>query len=226
MTLFRVDPDKSFDGPHQKEDVFTGGLDLKSASGAMVMVHGRGASAEGILSLAGSFETRALHYVAPSAAGNTWYPYSFLYPMEQNQPWLNSAIQVVHNRVSELEKAGIPKERIILLGFSQGACLVSEYAARHPGLFGGLVCLSGGLIGDIVEPDDYSGSMKKTPVFIGCSDIDPHIPLKRVNLTAGVFRKLGADVNKQIYPGMGHTVNEDEIDHINAMIKRVTEMDG
>lgn len=218
MSLFRIDAKQPVNGPHQGQPVHRSGTELSKADAAMIMIHGRGASAEGILSLASQLQENNLHFLAPSAAGHTWYPYSFLYPRKQNEAGLHSALQVIHDLIKDLVSEGLTAERVILLGFSQGACLVSEYAARHPARYGGIVALSGGLIGDTVLADDYSGSLEQTPVFLGCSDVDPHIPLERVNKTAGILKKLKADVTKNIYPGMAHTVNSDELSHINRMV--------
>ncbi|HBX67460.1 MAG TPA: phospholipase, partial [Balneolaceae bacterium] len=150
--------------------------------------------------------------------GNTWYPYSFLAPTDQNQPGLSSGLQKIHDIIEELESEGISKENIYLLGFSQGACLASEFVARHPAKYAGLIALSGGVIGDAVNPEEYSGDLNGTPVFLGCSDVDAHIPKERVNETEELLKKLGASVTKKLYPGMGHLVNNDEIEHINALL--------
>lgn len=188
----------------------------------MVMIHGRGATAESILTLANEFDnTGGFHFAAPQASQFTWYPYSFLAPTEKNEPGLSSGLQTIFDIITHLEGAGIPKDKIILLGFSQGACLASEYVARHPAKYGGLIALSGGIIGDSVIHENYFGSLVNTPCFIGCSDIDPHIPADRIHESAALMDKLGADVTKKIYPGMGHTVNEDEIKEIKKIIGRV-----
>tara|TARA_R100000479_G_C6360590_1_gene192854 strand:- start:576 stop:1094 length:519 start_codon:yes stop_codon:yes gene_type:complete len=166
-----------------------------------------------------TFETdKKIAYRAPQANGNTWYPYSFLAPTDQNQPGLSSGLQKIHDIIEELESEGISKENIYLLGFSQGACLASEFVARHPAKYAGLIALSGGVIGDAVNPEEYSGDLNGTPVFLGCSDVDAHIPKERVNETEELLKKLGASVTKKLYPGMGHLVNNDEIEHINALL--------
>jgi predicted esterase len=185
------------------------------------MIHGRGATAESILALAEEFPHAELAYVAPQAAGNTWYPQSFLRPIESNEPALSSALALVDAVVAELVEVGIPHEKIILLGFSQGACLATEYAARHARRYGGVVAFSGGLIGPEGTPRNYEGDFAGTPVFLGCSDIDSHIPLARVEETAAVFERMGAAVTKRIYPGMGHTVNRDEVDFVRELIQRL-----
>lgn len=175
------------------------------------MMHGRGATAESILSLAAEFRVPGVAYLAPQAVGYTWYPLSFLAPTAQNEPWLSSALATVGRAVARAEGAGIPARRIFLLGFSQGACLASEWVARNPRRYGGLFALSGGLIGDDTTPRDYPGSLDGMPAFLGCSDIDAHIPAARVVETGQVLTRLGAAVDVRLYPGMGHTVNAEEI---------------
>lgn len=221
MSLFRVDPDNPFEGPHQKQEPKTYGASLNRARAAMVMVHGRGATAQSMFLLADEFAQPDFHYIAPQASNHTWYPYSFLAPTERNEPGISSGLQQLHNILDHLVENGMKADAIMLLGFSQGACLASEFLARHPRRLGGLVAFSGGLIGSEVNPSRYEGSLEKTPVFLGCSDIDPHIPKKRVDETEDVLQKLGADVTKRIYKGMGHTVNEDEIKFVRGMMATI-----
>lgn len=216
--MFRANSEEPFKGPHQNSNIATAGVSPEDADLAMVMIHGRGASAESIITLANEFDTGNIHYRAPQASQHTWYPYSFLQPTERNEPGLSSGLQIIFDIISDLENEGISKEKIILLGFSQGACLATEFVARHPAKYGGLVALSGGLIGETVDPENYEGALEGTPYFVGCSDVDPHIPVERVDESVKVLKKLGADVTKKIYPGMGHTVNQDEIDHIKEII--------
>lgn len=213
--------------PHADQPIRAAGAPLARAKGAVVMVHGRGASAESILTLADEFAQPDLAYLAPQAAGSTWYPYSFLAPLERNEPHLSSALRLVGRVLSEVEATGIPPEKTVLLGFSQGACLASEYAARNPRRYGGVVALSGGLIGNgqlpAVDPPvdkvfDYDGDLEQTPVFLGCSDDDAHIPLDRVERSAAALEKLGGAVTMRIYPGMGHTVNDDEIRFVRGLL--------
>lgn len=204
--------------PHQGQPVRTAGVPLERARAAMLMVHGRGATAEDILSLAAEFDQSGFAYLAPQAAGNTWYPNRFLVPIEENEPWLSSALSLVGDVFSRITEAGIPPERIILLGFSQGACLMLEYAARHARRYAGIAGLSGALIGPDDQPRDYAGSLAGTPVFLGCSDVDFHVPRERVEQTADVMERLGAAVTMRLYPGMGHLVNQDEIDFIRGMM--------
>jgi predicted esterase len=186
------------------------------------MVHGRGARAEDILSLADEFARPDFAYLAPQAAGNTWYPNRFIAPMEDNEPWLSSALDFVGDVLKHIHEAGIPYERTVLLGFSQGACLTLEFAARNVRRFGGVVGLSGALIGPDDAPRDYPGSLAGTPVFLGCSDVDFHVPKERVDQTADVMRRLGGNVTERLYPGMGHTVNEDEIEFVRGMMDNIT----
>jgi len=183
----------------------------------MVMLHGRGASASDILSLAVEFGEPDLAYLAPQAAGFTWYPSRFSAPVESNEPWLTSALGVVADVLSLIATAGIPVERTLLLGFSQGACLTLEYVARSPKPYGGVIGLSGALIENGDERRQYSGTLRKTPVFLGCSTTDPHVPRERVEQSAEVFRDLGAEVTLRLYPNMDHTVNLDEIQFVKSM---------
>lgn len=175
------------------------------------MLHGRGASAADILSLSGELPALPVSFFAPQAANNTWYPKPFLAPLVNNEPWLGSALQRIDKIVEQVLAAGIPYERIILLGFSQGACLALEYAVRHPRRYAGVIGLSGGLIGPPGTRWETPGSFEQTPVFLGCSDVDPHIPLARVNESAKVFANKQASVDLRIYPNMGHAVNRDEL---------------
>lgn len=188
----------------------------------MILVHGRGDSAAGILGLADAFDAPDVAWVAPQAAGNTWYPYTFLAPIEHNEPGISSGLRVIDDLLTGLAADGVPAERVVLMGFSQGACLAQEYAARHAMRYHAIVGLSGGLIGPPGTPRDYEGSFDETPVFIGCSDIDPHIPLERVHESAIVFRQMGASVDERIYPRLGHTVNDDEIAAVQALLTRPT----
>lgn len=187
----------------------------------MILVHGRGATAQSMLPLADEFAQPDFYYVAPQAANHAWYPYSFLEPKEKNQPGISSGLQQIHDLIAQIEEAGLPKNKIMLLGFSQGACLATEFAARHPDTYGGVVGFSGGLIGPEISVDKYEGDLAGTPVFLGCSTVDPHIPKERVNETEHVFKRLGADVNKKLYEGMPHTVNEDEIKTVRSMMAKL-----
>lgn len=215
------EPYSSRQDPHGGRPIIASGRPLAEASAAMILVHGRGGSAEDILQLAREFGRPDVAYLAPSAAGNTWYPYSFLAPLERNEPYLSSALRLVGSTVDGVLAAGIPAERLLLLGFSQGACLTLEFVARNPRRYGGVAGLTGGLIGPDETPRDYSGSLEGTPVFLGTSDPDPHVPLSRVEETAGVLEGMGARVETRVYPGMPHTVNMDELERVRAMVDGV-----
>jgi predicted esterase len=198
--------------PHARQPVLTAGPAPEKADATIILVHGRGASARDILSLYSELDVENLAAIAPQAAGNTWYPYSFLSPLEANQPYLDSALGRIDLLVNDLLGRGIPTNRIALLGFSQGACLTSEYAARHPRRYGAVMGLTGGLIGPPGTPRNYPGSLAGTPVFLGTSDPDPHVPFERVEETEVVLSRMGAKVELRRYPGMPHTINEDELE--------------
>lgn len=197
------------------------GEPVSRARAAMLMVHGRGASADDILSLANEFDQAGFAYLAPQAAGNTWYPNRFLVPLAENEPWLSSALAFVGEVLAEINNAGIPTERVMLLGFSQGACLALEFAARNAKRYGGLVGFSGALIGPDDTPREYKGALAGTPVFLGCSDVDFHVPKERVQESAEVLKRLGGEVTERFYPNMGHSVNQDEIDFVRGMMQRL-----
>jgi predicted esterase len=198
--------------PHAGQPVMRARAENAAARAAMIMVHGRNAGPENILDLAPALARPEFLYVAPAAAGRTWYPFSFMAPREQNEPGISSGLFVIESLVQELMTQGFPPERIMLLGFSQGACLTSEFSIRHPRRYGGVMVLSGGLIGPPGTTwDDVTTSLDGTPVFLGCSDIDAHIPAARVLESEAVFERLGANVTRKLYPGMGHTVSADEL---------------
>lgn len=186
----------------------------------MVMLHGRGATAESILSLAAELRVPGMMFLAPQAAGNAWYPLSFLAPPAHNEPFLSSALAAVGRSVAEAEGLGLSADRIFLLGFSQGACLATEWMARNARRYGGLFALSGGLIGDDLTPRDYSGGLDGTPAFFGCSDVDAHIPARRVEESGRIMESLGAAVDVRLYRGMGHTVNADEIAAVMGILEQ------
>lgn len=183
-----------------------------------VLAHGRGASADDILALASEMRLDDVALVAPQAPGRTWYPYSFLAPIPENEPHLSAALDTIGHVVADLASEGVPPDRVAFLGFSQGACLILEFVARHPARYAAVVGFSGGLIGPPGTPRDYTGTLSGTPLFLGCSDVDPHIPIDRVHETAAVLQRLGAVVDLRIYPGMGHTVNREELDAAAALL--------
>ena len=206
---------------HQNQPVYRAGQPLDQAGAAMILVHGRGATAPSILELASLLPHNRLAYLAPQAANQTWYPFSFLEPVEQNEPGLSSGLQVLADLTAQIEAAGIPPERIFIGGFSQGACLTAEFAARHPRRYGGLLIFSGGVIGPPGALRSYHGSLAGTPVFLGCSTTDFHIPAARVDESAAVFTELGATIIKRLYPNMGHTIIQDEIEQAKKIVEAV-----
>ena len=212
------EPFEMLNGPHQGQPLLVAGEAIDQARAAMIMMHGRGASAEDILTLADEFRLPGFVFLAPQAADHAWYPNSFLTPIASNEPSLSSALAVITGLLNYLREHNIPAERTIILGFSQGACLSLEFVARNARRYGGLLGLSGGLIGPDGTPRDYPGSLDGTPVFLGCSDVDPHIPKQRVIESADVLRRLGGDVTMQLYPGMGHTVNLSEFRVVQKMM--------
>lgn len=199
-------------------EVAAAGAPQPQARAAAILLHGRGSNADDMLGLAREFGQRDIVYRAPEAQRRSWYPYSFLAPLEQNEPHLGDALATVGAAFAQLAADGFPPERVVLIGFSQGGCLALEYVARNAKRYGAVVGLSAGLIGPPGTPRDYAGSLAGTPVFLGCSDIDSHIPLARVHESRDVFEKLGASVTERIYPGMGHTVNADEIAHVTKLL--------
>ena len=224
------------DDPHGDEPLVTAGTPVEEGDAAVVLVHGRGATARSIVGFGeevagdGDAETSGLSLLAPQAAANTWYSNSFLAPVADNEPGRSSGLRAVDRAVDAATDAGIPTERVVVAGFSQGACLASEFVARHPTRYGGVAALSGGLIGESVDVDDYvshaadavdgdaAEALAGTPAFLGCSDVDPHIPEERVHETRAVLEALGADVDERIYEGMRHGINEDETDAVAALI--------
>lgn len=206
---------------HRGGSLLAAGDPVATARGAVILIHGRGASAESILTLVPELATPGLAYLAPQASNGSWYPFSFLMPLERNEPFLSAALAAVGDLLARLAAAGIPAERTVLLGFSQGACLASEFVARNGRRYGGLIAFSGGLIGPDGTPRDYPGSLDGTPIFLGCSDVDSHIPKERVWETETVLRRMGGMVTAKLYPGMGHTVNADEIAHARAILAGV-----
>ena len=209
----------AFKGPHHGQLVRTAGEPVQRAQAAMLMLHGRGARAEDILTLAEQFAQPRFAYLAPQAAENSWYPNRFLAPISSNEPWFSSAIAFVNDVFSQIAQAGIPPERTMFLGFSQGACLTLEFIARNTRRYGGVVGLSGALVGPQDMPRRYTGSLAGTPIFLGCSNVDRHVSKESVQHAADVLQSLGGDLTVRLYPDMGHTVNQDEIDFVRSMMK-------
>lgn len=207
--------------PHEGQPILTAGAPLGEGPAVMIMLHGRGAGPRDILSLVPALEQPTFTYLAPAAANSTWYPYSFLSDTKRNEPSLSSALDTIAKLIDHVIASGISRRRIMLLGFSQGACLSSEVAVRNAGRYGGLVVFSGGLIGPPGTIWDYGGTFDGTPVFFGCSDVDAHIPRERVDESAAIFTRMGADVTTRIYHGMGHLVNDDELAAAKDMMARV-----
>jgi phospholipase/carboxylesterase len=199
---------------HTKK-IVTSGVALNEAEKVMIMLHGRGATAEDIISLTHYLKLRDTHIIAPQATNNAWYPYSFLAARQQNEPWLTSALQLLKAILSDVTISGIKSDQVFILGFSQGACLALEFATVNAQLFAGVIAFTGGLIGDVVEEKYYSGDFQNTKVFIGNSDKDPHVPMSRCYESKNIMEKLGAQVTLKIYPGMAHTVNDDELNWVN-----------
>jgi predicted esterase len=204
---------------HRADNTIEAGAPPGQATVAIILVHGRGATPESMLPLADAFGRDDIRYLAPRATGNTWYPNSFLAPIATNEPWLSSALAVLGRLVERLEDEGFPAQRIGIVGFSQGACLTSEFLARNARRYGMAGILTGGLIGPGGTPRSYGGSLDGTPVFLGSSDVDPHVPLERVYETRDVLTGLGAKVDARVYDGMGHTVNEDEVEAVRRLLE-------
>jgi phospholipase/carboxylesterase len=207
---------------HQGQPIARAGAPLSQAKAVMILLHGRGDSAQGILSLAELVAQADLAYLAPQAARHSWYPYSFLAPLADNEPWLSSALQMIADLLGSVAQAGFPPDRVVLLGFSQGGCLALEFAARSARRYGAVIGLSAGLIGPDDAPREYGGSLAGTPILLGCSNIDPHIPLDRVHESARLLRRMRGEVTEQIYDGMGHTINDDEINLIRDLVRGLT----
>ncbi|RQG90165.1 phospholipase [Natrarchaeobius halalkaliphilus] len=215
------------EGPHQDQPLVAAGTPLEESEAAVVLVHGRGATARSILGMGEEIHEDGVALLAPQAARNEWYPNSFLAPVESNEPGRTSGLRAIADAIDEAVTAGVPTDRVVVLGFSQGACLASEFVARNPRRYGGIVALSGGLIGESVDVEEYAhgtendATFEGMPAFLGCSDVDPHIPKERVHETTRVLEALSADVTERIYEGMGHGVNEDELAFVSGMIERL-----
>lgn len=204
---------------HEK-NIVSAGADISSNGNVIIMIHGRGASASDILGLAGHLELRDYALLAPQATNNTWYPFSFMAPRKENEPWLSSALALLEGMVKDLLDKGVSENNIHLLGFSQGACLALEFAAMHARQYGGVIAFTGGLIGHKLDRQNYTGSFHNAPIFIGSSDPDPHVPVERVLDTVRILKEMDASVTQKIYPQMGHTINQDEIDMANSILRK------
>lgn len=202
---------------HTKK-ILSSGKKLEEAEKALIMIHGRGANAHDILSLADYLNVKDFALLAPEATNNTWYPYSFMAPVSQNEPWLSSSLKVIKELVKDINAKGIISNNIYFLGFSQGACLTLEFVARNAMRYGGIVALTGGLIGEIINSENYTGDFNSTPVFIGSSNPDPHVPVERVHESAKILTSMNAIVTQKLYNGMGHTISQDEIDIANKLV--------
>ncbi len=213
--------EKNSNDPHGQEPILSAGPPPEEATATLILLHGRGSSAENILGLYAELGFPDVAAIAPQAAGQTWYPLSFLAPIEENQPYLESAIGRVETVVRDLLARGLKSESVAILGFSQGACLASEFIARHPRRYGAVMALTGGLVGPPDTPRQYRGALDGTPVFLGTSDPDPHVPFERVEETRDVLSGMGAVVELRRYPGMGHTINDDELQACAALIQAI-----
>lgn len=201
-----------------KKNIQTAAKSLKDAEKVLIMIHGRGADARDILGVASHLNVSEYALQAPEATNNTWYPYSFMAKPEQNEPWLSSALDLLKAMVDEVTKEGIIAENIYFLGFSQGACLALEFVARHAQRLGGVVALTGGLIGDTINPENYSGNFNGTPIFLGTGNPDPHVPVERVKESADILEKMNAKVHFKVYDGRPHTISQDEIEEANLFV--------
>jgi predicted esterase len=208
-------------GPHAGQPVHCAGAPLANAAVAVVAVHGRGGDAQDMLALGAALDATDAAYCAPEAAGHTWYPNRFVAPFHDNEPWLSSALDFLAATVEAIEARGVPRRRIVLLGFSQGGCLALHFGATHATRWGGLAGLSAGLIGPPGTAWDFPPSLDGTPVFLGCSEHDPHIPPERLAESARVLERLGGAVTLRVYPALGHTVNEDELEQVRRVIGSV-----
>jgi phospholipase/carboxylesterase len=201
-----------------KKNIVTAGKELSVTTRVLIMLHGRGGSAEDILSLSSHLDVKDYSLMAPQATNNTWYPFSFTAPPSQNEPWLSSALALLKELTDDLNTKGIPSENIYFAGFSQGACLTLEFAGRNAKRWGGVVAFTGGLIGDRIYNENYTGDFQGTPVFIGTGNPDPHVPVERVYATTNILKNMNASVTEKVYNNMGHTINQDEIENANKLV--------
>jgi phospholipase/carboxylesterase len=201
-----------------KKNIVTAGKELTATSKVLIMLHGRGGSAEDILSFSTHLDAKDFTLLAPQATNNAWYPHSFLAPPSQNEPWLSSALKLIKELVDDVRSKGVPTQNIYFTGFSQGACLTFEFIARNGDKYGGVAAFTGGLIGDKIYSENYKGDFQGAPVFIGTSNPDPHVPVERVYATTNILKNMNADVTEKVYDNMGHTINQDEIENANKLI--------
>lgn len=207
--------------PHRNRPFVIAGAPLEEADGVVLLLHGRGATAEGILPLGKEVAPVGFTLLAPQAVRGTWYPYSFLAPLEENEPWLSSALALLGNGVGRIEAAGVPADRLVVAGFSQGACLATEFVARNPQRYGALLAFTGGLLGPPGTALDHRGNLAGTPVFLGAGDPDPHVPWTRVEETGAVLTRMGARVTLRRYPDLGHTVGQEELEEARRLVRQV-----
>mgnify|MGYP001343389826 CR=1 FL=1 len=210
---------------HLEQPLYHAGVSLEKCKALVMLVHGRHQTAQYMLSLVDRINMPQVHYVALQAANNSWYPQKFMAPLEQNEPHLQFALETYHTHITQLVQQGIAKSKIVLLGFSQGACLTAEYAVRHADRYGGILLFTGGVIGPEGTKWNYEGDFKGTPIFIGCSDQDEWVPEQRVHETAEIFKRMGADTTVKIYKGMGHIINDDEIEQARNILGQVIAQD-
>jgi len=209
-----------------KKNIVTAGKELTATSKVLIMLHGRGGSAEDILSFSTHLHVKDFTLLAPQATNHSWYPYSFLAPPAQNEPWLSSALKLIKELVDDVLSKDVPTENIYFTGFSQGACLTLEFVARYANKYGGVAAFTGGLIGDKIYSGNYKGDFRGTPVFIGTSNPDPHVPVERVYATTNILKDLNADVTEKVYNNMGHTINEDEIENANNLVFKASSVNS
>ena len=201
-----------------KKNIIAAGKELDAAGKVLIMLHGRGGSAKDILSLASSLNVKDFTLLAPQATNNTWYPYSFLMAPSENEPWLSSALNLLKEILNDLHSKGVASENIYFMGFSQGACLTLEFIARNADKYGGIAAFTGGLIGDKIYRENYRGDFQNTPIFIGTSNPDPHVPVERVYATTNILKDMNAAVTEKVYNNLGHTINLDEIELANKIV--------
>lgn len=197
------------------EKIILNGIPAKEAGKALIMLHGRGGSSNSMLLLKESLNTEGFHIIIPQATGNEWYPFTYLSPPQRNEPWLSHSFNMLTGIIRELNREGIPDSSIWFLGFSQGACLALEYTARNARRYGGMIAFSGGLIGDRLYPENYSGNFEGTPVFMSSSEEDPHVPHERFIKSAELINEMHADLTMCLYPGSSHHVSREETDTVN-----------